>query len=460
MFFHTYLYSYVSILEIIRTDSNTPVQLSRHTNVRNKIAAFSAFLNTIRENFSNNEISSNVKNDLQKILAWFIIDNFAHNIDLIAQARKNFRTQTTNEDAVIAEQSDYIWDPEWSHPLFLNIPIDISSQAISTISIHKDYVKVFPLTIDAKPLNYNSFLPDRRQNNSLSSALVQQENLNGTRNLTQQDIQTPSHFINVEIVETIVTTTQQSISPIHPNLTTPKPKTSILPQVTLQSTVQPSVAPKYSQMDYQTFRPMTKPPQKQRIFTRSNFAEHNYNYVNRSQTSKPPSTNPHNRSFSQRQNSQQRTPNFVNFNDDPQNPTDPSENYSCVQQNKNSKQPFQNKQKTPYYTPNYLSSDDDDFHDQNHQQHFRNQRLHSYHVNQPDIFELYTREQHMRQPRPNHASQNNNFYSQNPANTDYYGIYTIEISTPRTLHGKYIIQTDKIDLEFSKVFTEYIKSIQ
>ena len=25
----------------------------------------------------------------------------------------------------------------------------------------------------------------------------------------------------------------------------------------------------------------------------------------------------------------------------------------------------------------------------------------------------------MRQPRPNHASQNNNFYSQNPANTDY-----------------------------------------
>ena len=41
-----------------------------------------------------------------------------------------------------------------------------------------------------------------------------------------------------------------------------------------------------------------------------------------------------------------------------------------------------------------------------------------------------------------------------------YGIYTTEISTPRTLHGKYVIQTDDIDLEFSKVFTEYIKSIQ
>ena len=152
-----------------------------------------------------------------------------------------------------SEQSDYIWDPEWSHPSFLNIPIDISSHAISTICIHKGYVKVFPLTIDSTPLNYSSFLDDRRQNNSLNSTLVQQENLNGTRNLTQQDIQTPSHFINEEIVETIVTTTQQNISPIHPNLTTPKPKTSILPQVTLQSTVKPSVAPKYSHMDYQTF---------------------------------------------------------------------------------------------------------------------------------------------------------------------------------------------------------------
>ena len=154
---------------------------------------------------------------------------------------------------------------------------------------------------------------------------MQQENLNGTRNLTQQDIQTPSQFINEEIFETIVTTTQQSISPIHPNPTTPKPTTSILPQVTLQSTVKPSVAPKYSQMDYQTFRTMTKPPQKQRLFTRSNFAEHNYNYVNRSQTSKPPRTNPHNRSFSQRQNSQKQTSNFVNFNVNIRYPTDPSE---------------------------------------------------------------------------------------------------------------------------------------
>ena len=44
--------------------------------------------------------------------------------------------------------------------------------------------------------------------------------------------------------------------------------------------------------------------------------------------------------------------------------------------------------------------------------------------------------------------------------TQQYGIYTIEFSTPRTVHGKYVIQTDDIDFEFSKIVTEIIKSIQ
>ena len=150
----------------------------------------------------------------------------------------------------------------------MNIPIDISSQASNTISFHKDYVKVIPLTIDGTPLNYISLLPDRKGNNSLNSTIEPpQENLNGTRNLTKQDIQTPSCFVKEEIVETIVATTQQSISPINPNLTTPKTKNPTLPQVTLQSTVKPSVAPKYSHMDYQTYRPMTKPTQKRTTFT-------------------------------------------------------------------------------------------------------------------------------------------------------------------------------------------------
>ena len=44
--------------------------------------------------------------------------------------------------------------------------------------------------------------------------------------------------------------------------------------------------------------------------------------------------------------------------------------------------------------------------------------------------------------------------------TQQYGIYTIEFSTPNTAHRKNVIQTDDIELEFSKVFIEYIKSIQ
>ena len=44
--------------------------------------------------------------------------------------------------------------------------------------------------------------------------------------------------------------------------------------------------------------------------------------------------------------------------------------------------------------------------------------------------------------------------------TQQYGIYTIEFSTPNTDHRKYVIQTDDIELQFSKVFLENIKSIQ
>ena len=41
-----------------------------------------------------------------------------------------------------------------------------------------------------------------------------------------------------------------------------------------------------------------------------------------------------------------------------------------------------------------------------------------------------------------------------------YGIYTIELQSPSKFHGIYLLQTDDVDIEFSKVFTEYIKSIQ
>ena len=151
-------------MEKTEVQNISSTETSKHTKVRNKITVFSTFLHIIRENFTNNDVSKNTKHDLQKILAWFIIDYFTHNLDLISQARKNFRPQNTNDDTVLSEQSDYVWDSDWSHPAFLNIPQNISSQAISTISFHRDYVKVIPLTIDATPLNYNTFLPDTRNN--------------------------------------------------------------------------------------------------------------------------------------------------------------------------------------------------------------------------------------------------------------------------------------------------------
>ena len=87
-------------------------------------------------------------------------------------------------------------------------------------------------------------------------------------------------------------------------------------------------------MDYQTFRPMTKPTQKRKKITRNNFAEHNYNYVNISQTTQPFRINTQNQLFSQRQNFQQPFSKTVNFHDYPQVSQDQSENYPFFQQNK------------------------------------------------------------------------------------------------------------------------------
>ena len=167
------IFSYLSILELKEPQGDSPAQKCRHTTVRQEIHIFSKFLNAISENLTGNEITQHVKWDLQKILAWFIIDYFVHNIDLIAIGRK-----ISDDETILAEQTDYVWDPEWSHESFFDITTDISSQAISTNSINKDYVKVYSLTIDATPLNYNSFFPERAGNNSLNSNFIDQDNLN------------------------------------------------------------------------------------------------------------------------------------------------------------------------------------------------------------------------------------------------------------------------------------------
>ena len=50
-------YSYQSILEIKETQGDSPTQTSRYTAVRQEISIFANFLNTIRENLTNNDIS-------------------------------------------------------------------------------------------------------------------------------------------------------------------------------------------------------------------------------------------------------------------------------------------------------------------------------------------------------------------------------------------------------------------
>ena len=88
---------------------------------------------------------------------------------------------------------------------------------------------------------------------------------------------------------------------------------------------------------------MTKPIQKQKTFKRNNFAEHNYNYVNRPQLSKPFRSNTQNILFSHRQNFQEATTTSVTLHDYPRTSQDQSENYPFFQQNKNKKQQNQNK---------------------------------------------------------------------------------------------------------------------
>ena len=103
-----------------------------------------------------------------------------------------FRPQNSDDETVLADETVYVWDPDWSHPSFIIIKTNISRTAITTISVNKDYARITPLTKDATPLNYNAMFTDRTGNNSLNSTfIITQESLNGRGNATQQEIQTP-----------------------------------------------------------------------------------------------------------------------------------------------------------------------------------------------------------------------------------------------------------------------------
>ena len=144
---------------------------------------------------------------------------------------------------------------------------------------------------------------------------------------------------------------------------------------------------------------MTKPSKTRKTFKRNTFAEHNCNYVHQSKANQPPQKNMQNLNHvcSHYWNLSNTSSNSVNFQDNPHPPQDHSENYPFFQQNRN-------KQQTPYYK-NYLSSDDDDYH-------------------QPDIFAPYTQEYRTQRPRQSQQSQNKRIYPQNPADMQSQQPYT------------------------------------
>ena len=86
-------------------------------------------------------------------------------------------------------------------------------------------------------------------------------------------------------------------------------------------------------MDYQTFRPVTKPSFKQKISHRKNLAEQNYNYVSKTKSPKHSNTNTQTYSYPQSKNIPQPTSNSVFFINQLRFTQDGSENYPFFQQN-------------------------------------------------------------------------------------------------------------------------------
>ena len=95
-------------------------------------------------------------------------------------------------------------------------------------------------------------------------------------------------------------------------------------------------------------------------------------------------------------------------------------NYSFLQQRKNNANKYHTKNQPHHYAQNYSPSDDDEYYNQNHQWFSSNQRPRFYSIDQPDIFEPYTRNEQIKQPRTNPTPYNNNFQQQNLVNTHSY----------------------------------------
>ena len=172
-------------------------------------------------------------------------------------------------------------------------------------------------------------------------------------------------------------------------------------------------------MDYQTFRPRTKQPKLPKTFTRSNFAERNYNYVNPSRTNQPLRKNI-NHEYSRNWNVPNTSTNSVNFQTNSHPPQDHSGNYQFFQQNKN-------RQQKPYYS-NILSSDVDDYF-------------------QPNIFAPHTQEYRTQRPRQSQPFRKIKVYPQNqtdiqnqqpmhiPNSINTQSFQAIQSQNPMTMHS-------------------------
>ena len=102
--------------------------------------------------------------------------------------------------------------------------------------------------------------------------------------------------------------------------------------------------------------------------------------------------------------------------------------YPFFQQNKHNTNKYYTRNHPPYYTANYSPSDDEENYNQNHQQFYTRQRPRSYSIDQPDIFDRYTRDEHARQPTNNPTSYKKVFQLQNTVNTQSY--------QPTQMHSK------------------------
>ena len=71
----------------------------------------------------------------------------------------------------MADKTDYLWDPEWSHILFFIVPKIVSSTSVATVSLDKDYLKLTPLITNTTHLKFDTLFNDRTSNNSFNSTI-------------------------------------------------------------------------------------------------------------------------------------------------------------------------------------------------------------------------------------------------------------------------------------------------